>query len=812
VATTFDASTAAPGIVLSNGNLTATAGSGVSDWVKVRATGTVHTTGKWAVEVTGINISGLSNGTIMGAEASRDRAQWCIDTDNKLVWIKRYYDTQWNGSGTADPVAGVGGIPYTLTGPIFAASAQLTYSAYTETSLTFNFGASAFLGTVPTGFTAWGSSDTLDPSHKSANITLSTDNLTAYNTSQSGAWEGVRSIGSHSTGKWYFETSFCGYARGDLVLDGLCNASYTYGFLGDGSSCVCWDCDDALYGFSGGPGNLTTKYGFLESYAGAFVGGNYPDSSTRSSGSGLQSTSGGLWGAYGGIGTSGTVYTGINSVMICVDLDAKLIWFIGDNNVWNEIGTANPATGVGGCDISAMSLDTFAWAVSFIAANNSVTFNFGASTPVRTVPAGFTMWDGSPVTPSAQLPYSGIQDRLRRHATDYARKPFAGRGERPATARHVLPPSLAPSYDRAQRQLRANAAHYAPGRFAGRGVRPAATIHKPPPYTGPIRGLRDNLLKDFAANFGHKPFRGRRLPRPDMAVYGGGTNIPPRASQIVTEVLQTGEAGGRASQVVEEALLKREAGLRASQVVAETLYQQTNPTYIRASQIVVEALVPNIAMSPILVYPELIGLTPKIVKRPKWSSGVATGSSGREVRIGYWSLPQWEWDLNYDILNDNISPGGHFNGTTASDLKTLIGFILTVFGSLQPFYFRDPDDNEVTGQALGIGDGATTAFQFVRTYGLGSFEGTEPVGSVNEGEPIAIYLNGTLQETGFTISTATPYSNTITFNTAPAPGAAITADFQFYYFCRLNDDKNEFSKGFPNLWANDHITIFSLKN
>jgi uncharacterized protein (TIGR02217 family) len=139
-----------------------------------------------------------------------------------------------------------------------------------------------------------------------------------------------------------------------------------------------------------------------------------------------------------------------------------------------------------------------------------------------------------------------------------------------------------------------------------------------------------------------------------------------------------------------------------------------------------------------------------------------------------------------------------------------------VQGTFSPFYFCDPDDNQVTGQAIGVGDGSTKQFTFVRTYGLdsalGDFQGTEPVGGLNTGEPVNVYLAGELQTTGYAVSTATPYGNTLTFTTAPAAGVSITADFSFYYFCRIMEDSTEFEKFMKGLWALKKITIFSLKN
>jgi len=371
---------------------------------------------------------------------------------------------------------------------------------------------------------------------------------------------------------------------------------------------------------------------------------------------------------------------------------------------------------------------------------------------------------------------------------------------------------------RVGRLQRIIATHFQPEPFA---PRPQAA--KTPPLFRIInvipnhRAARHRIT--IAEHFGYSPYRGRKAFTP---YYPGGTGLPAHASQIVVEALGKGDAGARASQIVLEALSSAQNQVRASQFQLESLYQQYNPTYVRASQFVLEVLVPYWEQPPILIYPQLVGLTFDYVKRPKFSTGTGVGSSGREIRVAYWATPQWEWDLTYDILADN----GKFTGTTASDLKTLLGFMLDVAGSFGTFYFIDPDDNTVTAQPLGIGDGTSTNFLFSRTYGL-TYTGTEAVGGVNLGTsfynytgpnqtlvtPVTnIYLNGVLQSpTTYTINTATPCGNYVQFDTPPAAGVVVTADFSFWYLCRFKDDSADFDKAMQNLWDTKKLTIFSLR-
>ena len=83
----------------------------------------------------------------------------------------------------------------------------------------------------------------------------------------------------------------------------------------------------------------------------------------------------------------GTINPG-NVIGVAVDFTAHLIWFrIAPSGNWNGSGTANPATGVGGLNISALSGALFPL---FTGGSGDVcTANFGASAFNGSVPSGF---------------------------------------------------------------------------------------------------------------------------------------------------------------------------------------------------------------------------------------------------------------------------------------------------------------------------------------------------------------------------------------------------------------------------------------
>lgn len=197
-------------------------------------------------------------------------------------------------------------------------------------------------------------------------------------------------------------------------------------------------------------------------------------------------------------------------------------------------------------------------------------------------------------------------------------------------------------------------------------------------------------------------------------------------------------------------------------------------------------------------FPVLIGQGWSVHKRPIFSTRVASHVSGREVRDALYAHTLYEYELVFNALSSSPT---QFATLGASSLQVLMGFFLSMQGQFGTFLYADPSDNAVTGQSLGSGDGATTAFTFVRS--LGGF--AEPVGWVT-GAP-AIYLNGIAQTSGFTI---TP-PNILTFASAPASGVAISADFAYAFQCRFLDDAMDFENLMQNLWAVKSVKFRSVK-
>jgi hypothetical protein len=94
---------------------------------------------------------------------------------------------------------------------------------------------------------------------------------------------------------------------------------------------------------------------------------------------------------------------------IAIDFTNKRGWFRRNGGNWNNNATYDPATNVGGVDLSAWLISSpvhyYFPAATFNAASKNVTANFGATSFAQAVPSGFTSgW--TEVTPAAATGYT----------------------------------------------------------------------------------------------------------------------------------------------------------------------------------------------------------------------------------------------------------------------------------------------------------------------------------------------------------------------------------------------------------------------
>ena len=131
-------------------------------------------------------------------------------------------------------------------------------------------------------------------------------------------------------------------------------------------------------------------------------------------------------------------------------------------------------------------------------------------------------------------------------------------------------------------------------------------------------------------------------------------------------------------------------------------------------------------------FPTLVGLEWPVTKQPYWDTLIQKPISGKETRLQLWTYPRYQYTLSFSVLGS----GAQVAGTTNTDWNTLIGFFNQVGGAALPFHFYDANDNSVTAQSLGEGNGTTTTFNFIRS--LGGF--IEPIQDVTQNS-VYVYVN-----------------------------------------------------------------------
>jgi len=164
---------------------------------------------------------------------------------------------------------------------------------------------------------------------------------------------------------------------------------------------------------------------------------------------------------------------------------------------------------------------------------------------------------------------------------------------------------------------------------------------------------------------------------------------------------------------------------------------------------------------------------------PERRTEIVTLGSGFEERNAVWANSRRRYDVGYGVK-------------TLDDLHAVIAFFEARMGRLYGFRFRDFADCKSCApgatvtpldQPIATGDGSTTAFALTKTYTSGSAGWNRTIKKPIE-NTLRIAIDGD-ETTAFTTDITT---GTITFDTAPANGAAITAGYEFDTAVRFDTD------------------------
>ena len=190
---------------------------------------------------------------------------------------------------------------------------------------------------------------------------------------------------------------------------------------------------------------------------------------------------------------------------------------------------------------------------------------------------------------------------------------------------------------------------------------------------------------------------------------------------------------------------------------------------------------------------------------PTFASIVSTHTSGREVITPLQAYPLWEFQLTYEILEDQTPNQVVFQPNVPyTELQQLMGLFLVCTAQYGQFYFDDPSDNSRPYSYVGTGDGVTLAFTVPRAFGPQGF--TEPVGGLNTVDTVYVGTHK-LNPSTYSIS-----GNQIVFNQPPTNGDAINAAFSFFYLCRFIEDQQDYEQFMFNLWKMNSLKFRSVKN
>lgn len=210
---------------------------------------------------------------------------------------------------------------------------------------------------------------------------------------------------------------------------------------------------------------------------------------------------------------------------------------------------------------------------------------------------------------------------------------------------------------------------------------------------------------------------------------------------------------------------------------------------------------------PTPVYPTVPNGYPSTIK-PIFSTGVNTSVSGFETRYSRQAYPLWEFSISYERLADqtqNIVPDPYYIGET--QLQQVAGLFLQVNGQYGRFYYSCPEDCSRRNQGIAIGDNTTGTYTVVRTWGNDAAPFVEPVGGVDETNPLTVYIDGS----PISSSDYSFVDNQIILTSNLGTGAVLTMDFFFFYFCRFLEDISDYEQFVHHLWQMQSLKFRSAK-
>lgn len=187
---------------------------------------------------------------------------------------------------------------------------------------------------------------------------------------------------------------------------------------------------------------------------------------------------------------------------------------------------------------------------------------------------------------------------------------------------------------------------------------------------------------------------------------------------------------------------------------------------------------------------------------PRRLTEIVSLRGGFEERNSFWANSLHTFDAGMGLRD-------------IADLYAVKQFFEARVGMLHGFRFKDWSDYTSKGPTetvnsldvnIGTGDGSTVDFQLVKTYGDGSGSYTRTISKPVSGTVVCA-ING-IPTTSFTVDTTT---GIVTFNSAPAASADVTAGFEFDVPVRFGQDHIDINVEQFNAGAIPDIPIQELR-
>lgn len=162
---------------------------------------------------------------------------------------------------------------------------------------------------------------------------------------------------------------------------------------------------------------------------------------------------------------------------------------------------------------------------------------------------------------------------------------------------------------------------------------------------------------------------------------------------------------------------------------------------------------------------------------------VSEGESGVEQRYQKWLKPKRTFRVKLDARQ-------------LAETDSIWRFYTRMKGSFNSFLFQNPNENPVTAETVGSGDGVRTVF-----YLGGKVDfATGDLIAVSGSETITRSVKGTGDYLSFSTYTINYPTGKITTNSPLPSGDVLRANYNFQYSCRFKDDSLSREAFATELW------------